>query len=233
MEKKKLLLVAVAVGVVMLIIIGIPLILISPGRGNSMQFQTGRTAAPVEIVPRPLAIIEIPEVVQAPEQPAIPVPVVPAGAPQVTTITVPTPRTVAVPSVPVVPAAKPTAKPPAPKPAAKPAEKPAPEASKPAVVQPTAKPTTPKPAATDKTYSNYWVQTGAFSTIARAEGVKSTLSSKGITSIIENREVDGKTVFRVRVGPYTSQNEANYWLSLIKSINGFEDSQVRQTQSLR
>jgi DedD protein len=69
--------------------------------------------------------------------------------------------------------------------------------------------------------------------MARAEVVKNTLSSKGITSIIENREVEGRSVFRVRVGPYTSQNEANYWLSLIKSINGFEDSQVRQSQSLR
>jgi len=91
-----------------------------------------------------------------------------------------------------------------------------------------------KPAATQtKIYNDYWVQTGAFSTIANAEGVKATLSSKGITSIIENREVEGKTVFRVRVGPYISQNEANYWLALIKSINGFEDSQVRQTQSRR
>ena len=233
MEKKKLLLVAVAVGVVMLIIIGIPLILISPGRGNSMQFQTGRTAAPVEIVPRPLAIIEIPEVVQAPEQPAIPVPVVPAGAPQVTTITVPTPRTVAVPSVPVVPAAKPTAKPPAPKPAAKPAEKPAPEASKPAVVQPTAKPTTPKPAATDKTYSNYWVQTGAFSTKVRAEGAKESLEAKGISSIIDNSDVDGKIWYRVRVGPYLSENEANFWLALVKSIDGFGGSQIRKTSVAR
>jgi len=91
-----------------------------------------------------------------------------------------------------------------------------------------------KPASTQtKVYNDYWIQTGAFSTIANAEGVKATLSSKGITSIIENREVEGKTVFRVRVGPYISQNEANYWLALIKSINGFEDSQVRQTQSRR
>jgi DedD protein len=124
-------------------------------------------------------------------------------------------------------------------------------ASKPAPVAAPAATTAPKPATTTapvvaaaqtqskpvstqtKVYNDYWVQTGAFSTIANAEGVKATLSSKGITSIIENREIEGKTVFRVRVGPYTSQNEANYWLSLIKSINGFEDSQVRQTQSRR
>ena len=89
-----------------------------------------------------------------------------------------------------------------------------------------------KSAAQTKAHNDFWVQTGAFSTLARAEGVKETLSSKGITSIIENRDVDGKTLFRVRIGPYTSQNEANYWLSLIKSISGFEDSQVRQTTRL-
>ena len=110
--------------------------------------------------------------------------------------------------------------------------------AKPATTQTQVKPastqTQAKPASTQtKVYNDYWVQTGAFSTIARAESVKKTLSDKGITSIIENSEVNGKTVFRVRVGPYTSQNEANYWLSLIKSISGFEDSQVRQTQSVR
>jgi DedD protein len=73
---------------------------------------------------------------------------------------------------------------------------------------------------------NYWVQTGAFSTKARAEGVNETLSTKGINSLIENRDIDGKTFFRVRVGPYTTKNEADYWLALIKSIHGFEESQV-------
>jgi DedD protein len=69
--------------------------------------------------------------------------------------------------------------------------------------------------------------------VANAEGVREALASKGIASIIDNRVIDGRPLFRVRVGPYTSMNEANYWLSLIRSIDGFEDSQVRQTQSLR
>jgi DedD protein len=105
-----------------------------------------------------------------------------------------------------------------------PAKPPAPAAAKPAAV---------KPAAQPRTYNDYWVQTGAFSAKVRAEGVKETLSSKGITSIIENREVDGKIWYRVRVGPYTSENEANYWLALVKSIDGFAGSQVRQTRSQR
>ncbi|MDR0624589.1 MAG: SPOR domain-containing protein [Treponema sp.] len=96
-----------------------------------------------------------------------------------------------------------------------------------------AKPAASRPPAQTKTYNDYWVQTGAFTAKVRAEGVKETLSSKGITSIIENREVDGKTWYRVRVGPYTSENEANYWLALVKSIDGFADSQIRQTRSQR
>jgi DedD protein len=109
---------------------------------------------------------------------------------------------------------------------AKPAAKPA--AAKPAVAA--------KPAAAtvqSKARSDYWVQTGAFSTQVRAEGVKETLAAKGITSIIENRAVDGKTWYRVRVGPYTSETEANYWLALVRSIDGFADSQVRQTVAAR
>ena len=112
---------------------------------------------------------------------------------------------------------------------------PAQTASRPAQTTPVQ--TTPvalsQPAAQTKVNNDFWVQTGAFSTIASAEGVKQTLASKGITSIIENGNIDGRTLFRVRVGPYTTRNEANYWLALIKSMDGFEDSQVRTTESLR
>ena len=138
-----------------------------------------------------------------------------------TVINVPRPSSAAVPDAApagrAVAAARPASKPAQTSPA--PAAKPAPQA----VSQ-------PRPAPQPKVYDDYWVQTGAFATVGKAEGVKDTLASKGITSIIENREVDGKILFRVRVGPYTSKNEADYWLSLIKSIGGFEDSQVRQTR---
>ncbi|MCL2129256.1 MAG: SPOR domain-containing protein [Treponema sp.] len=132
-----------------------------------------------------------------------------------TVISVPKPTTAAVPDAPP-PARKPD---PAPR-VTQTAPKPAATAAKPAASQ-------------TKIYDDYWVQTGAFSAIASAEGVKQNLASKGIISIIENRDVNGQTLFRVRVGPYTSQNEASYWLSLIKAIDGFEDSQIRQTQSRR
>ncbi|MDR3248128.1 MAG: SPOR domain-containing protein [Treponema sp.] len=77
--------------------------------------------------------------------------------------------------------------------------------------------------------NDYWIQTGAFSALVRAEDVKETLASKGLSSIIDDRDVEGQTWYRVRVGPYTSENEANYWLALVRAIDGFNESQVRST----
>jgi len=80
-----------------------------------------------------------------------------------------------------------------------------------------------------RTINDYWIQTGAFSAIVRAEDAKETLATNGLISIIENRIIDGKTWYRVRLGPYTSEREANHWLTIVKAIDGFGESQVRQT----
>ncbi|MDR2471524.1 MAG: SPOR domain-containing protein, partial [Treponema sp.] len=120
-----------------------------------------------------------------------------------------------------------------PKAAARPAE----PAPRPAPAAP-AKPAAPvKPAvsapASKKAYRDFWVQAGSFSTRERADGVKSTLDTKGIAAVITNQDINGSTYYRVRVGPYTSQNEADYWLAMIKSIDGFQNSQVWESQSYR
>jgi cell division protein FtsN len=75
------------------------------------------------------------------------------------------------------------------------------------------------------------VQVGSFATQVRAEDAKETLASKGITAIIINRDVNGQNFFRVRIGPYTTQSEADYWIVRIKNIDGFENSQIWQNQS--
>ncbi|MDR2049446.1 MAG: SPOR domain-containing protein, partial [Treponema sp.] len=84
-----------------------------------------------------------------------------------------------------------------------------------------------------KTYNDFWVQAGSFSTRERADGVKKTLDEKGIAAIITNQQINGQSFYRVRIGPYTSHNEADYWLAMIKSIDGFEGSQVWESQSKR
>jgi DedD protein len=130
-----------------------------------------------------------------------------------TVINIPKPSTAAVPDV--------SAKPAAVRPAARPAQ----------TVQPAPRETTAS--APKKTYHDFWVQAGSFSTRERADGVKDTLDTKGIAAIITNQEINGNTFYRVRIGPYTSQNEADYWLAMIKSIDGFQDSQIWESQSLR
>jgi len=94
---------------------------------------------------------------------------------------------------------------------------------------PAAQPAAAKTTAASKPVNDYWIQTGAFTVKVRADDAKELLASKGLTSIIENSDINGKTWYRVRLGPYTSETEANYWLALVKSIDGFTESQIRQT----
>ncbi|MDR1575039.1 MAG: SPOR domain-containing protein [Treponema sp.] len=258
MEKKKLLLVAVSVGVFLVVVISASILIFSPRARSETAFSSSRPIAsgrsgtlPAEpAFPQP-ATVDATDMVKNTDSirgiqtsPS-------ANASQETnfyingegangtytveksdadtsakvTINIPKPSAAAVPDIPEsrpasarpAPAVKPVASAASAAPA-KPAARPA-AAAKPAAARP----------AQGKTRNDYWVQTGAFSTLVRAEGVKETLAGKGITSIVENREVEGKTWYRVRVGPYTSETEANYWLALVRSIDGFADSQVRQT----
>ena len=80
-----------------------------------------------------------------------------------------------------------------------------------------------------RTINDYWIQTGAYSAMVRAEDARELLATKGLISIIENRDVNGQNLYRVRLGPYTSEREANHWLAIVQAIDGFDDSQVRQT----
>jgi len=230
-EQKKLLLVAVSVGVFLLVTITAAIAILTPKANMQETANTSQPYSAGRLQPATIGS-DI-------QQPAVTAQETNANQNQIDssavdvknndrlTINVPKPTTAAVPDsqetlptaaarnvVTVTPAAKPAA-------AVKPA------ASKPTVSKsPAAKPTA---AAKAKTTKDYWVQTGAFAAKVRAEDSKELLASKGITSIIENSEVNGKTWYRVRVGPYTSENEAKYWLSLVKTIDGFGESQIRQT----
>ena len=268
MEKKKLLLVAISVGMFLVITIAAAILFFAPNNvpvsARAPVSHPAVADTPVPPAPPSIAAIQQPPVVPPPE-PVPPVHVdavelvrragevpglqqAPEGIiPQGTdfrvnggaVINVPRPTAPAVPDTPpagrAVPAATARPAPPAQRPPAPPAAAPAPApAARPPSPPPVAaarppQAAQPRPQVPTRVQNDYWVQTGAFSTLARAEGVRDSLASRGIVSIIENRNVNGRNLFRVRVGPYTSHNEANFWLSLIRSIDGFEDSQVRQT----
>ncbi|MDR2617391.1 MAG: SPOR domain-containing protein [Treponema sp.] len=256
MEQKKLLLVAISVGVFFVIAIGAAILVFRPQAAPAVSTGTpipagvsganpayGLTAAdPVQPVqpevvnPSDYMRDGIQGLQPAPEGTGIRdnnfyVNSTPARNEGGVVITVESKPAAGVPDAPPAGKAVSAARPAAVPVSAKPAARPSPAPAKPAPAP--AKAPAAKPAAQAKTYDDYWVQTGSFTAKARAEGVKETLAAKGIASIIENRDVEGTTYFRVRVGPYTSQNEADYWLTLIKSINGFEDSQVWKSQSKR
>ena len=84
-----------------------------------------------------------------------------------------------------------------------------------------------------KNIKEYWIQTNSFSTIARAEEERKTITEKGFPAVIQTK-IDGeKTFYRVRVGSYSSKAEAEKFLFWIKDIKGFEGSQIYEVTAKR
>jgi len=65
------------------------------------------------------------------------------------------------------------------------------------------------PAATGADPFNYLVQAGAYNTMGDAEAQRAKLSMQGIDSKITEREQSGRTVYRVRVGPFDTKSAAD------------------------
>ena len=101
-----------------------------------------------------------------------------------------------------------------------------PKASEPAKTVPVQEPA--KPALKTVKGTEYWIQTGSFTSKTRAEQVRESLSSKGVVSRIVSKDVDGSNFFRVRVGPYQNKEEAEKFLGWIKGIENFENSYISQ-----
>ena len=55
----------------------------------------------------------------------------------------------------------------------------------------------------------YFIQLGAFDKAEAAEARRAELSLSGVEATISEREQSGKTIYRVRVGPYASMEESN------------------------
>jgi cell division protein FtsN len=55
----------------------------------------------------------------------------------------------------------------------------------------------------------YFVQAGAFSRTQEAEQQRAKLAMLGFGAKVIEREQGGRTVFRVRVGPFDKRDEAN------------------------
>ncbi|MDR2966220.1 MAG: SPOR domain-containing protein [Treponema sp.] len=229
-EQKKLLLVAVSVGVFLLVTITIAIFLITQKTvPQETAVSWSNTQTPAIIPPAAPPVID-PFIEPLTTESAVieeePFDIDTSDGDSLT-IRIPSPTTAAVPDNPqivnIAPAAPKQTTPATP-----------PAARQPATPRQTTSGTTAAASssnrpATPRTINDFWIQTGAFEARVRAEDAKDVLEKKGLVSIIENREINGKVWYRVRLGPYTSQKEAEYWLSLVKSIDGFGQSQVRQT----
>lgn len=82
-----------------------------------------------------------------------------------------------------------------------------------------------KPAAsttTEKPVTRYWVQVASYTNKKTAENSRAILSDSKINSdIYTYQDEKGKLYYRVRVGPYTTKSEAEYWMAKIAQISDF------------
>jgi DedD protein len=83
--------------------------------------------------------------------------------------------------------------------------------------------TAPAPASGD-----FWIQAGSFSVRDNADALKGSLAAKSLPAAISVKDVDGKSRFTVRVGPYSSRAEASKWLSAAQSVKGAEKAWITQ-----
>ncbi|MDO9481307.1 MAG: SPOR domain-containing protein [Hydrogenophaga sp.] len=87
----------------------------------------------------------------------------------------------------------------------------------------------PAPATADATAADpftYFVQAGAYRTAEDAEAQRAKLAMLGIDAQITEREQSGRTVFRVRVGPFNQKAMADVTREQL-DINGVEAALVR------
>ena len=98
--------------------------------------------------------------------------------------------------------------------------------------KPAAQTASPAPKAEPKK-TQFWVQVAAYSNKKGAEGARSVLDDNKIPSdIFTYRDNKDKLYYRVRLGPYTTKSEAEYWrtkIVKIKEIDNANDSYVTST----
>ena len=237
MEQQKLLWTILAVGILVLILLGAGMFFFLPSDSTGLA-QNGKTTEWSKSA-SPVPEQKGPDVKAAPAPKATPAP---AAKPEVK-------KTPVQPEVKKTPVQTPAAKP-APAPATKPAQttqqtqpKPAATPAPKATPAPATKPATStaqaskpattttqatqqaKPAATAApAKGSYWIQVGSYATMDAADKTKKDLTAKGYTSSIQSITANGKTYHRVKIGPYANRADVDSLLPKIKALPGMGDS---------
>ncbi|VVE86485.1 SPOR domain-containing protein [Pandoraea bronchicola] len=135
-----------------------------------------------------------------------------------------------VPGAPVEPVAPPTASAPT-----APATQPAHTKPSPADILngkstvPVAPPTTPPASATDNANTGYYLQVGAFKSQNDAEQLRAKLTLSGFEAKVTQRDANGLTLYRVRLGPYSKLDEMNHVRQRLQD-GGYDTAVIRFTK---
>lgn len=106
-------------------------------------------------------------------------------------------------------------------------------AAKPAAA-PAAKKAKAEPAPEVKKITQFWVQVAAYSNKKGAEGARSRLDENKIPAdIFTYKDSKDNMFYRVRVGPYTTKSEAEYWRTKIVKIDDFANAESYITSTTK
>ncbi|MDC7234327.1 MAG: SPOR domain-containing protein [Spirochaetales bacterium] len=75
----------------------------------------------------------------------------------------------------------------------------------------------------------FWIQVGSYSSLSKAESVGSFMKEKGLTTTVQTKDVNGKAVYRVRIGAFNTKEEADKFSVQVKGLEGYEESFVIQS----
>jgi cell division protein FtsN len=229
-ERKKLLWISIIASVFVLLVLATGFFLLAPKKGSAQAPATIGNSAPPKAqdpqdylsAPPPTPSLEQPKsqdgsvIVVYGDKPTLPSPSVPGAAGSAPQAEAPAsegasaadksaPREVPPSAAPAAPAQKaPSAKSAAPRQTAAKSLASKPSEAKPAMVR----------------ADQYWIQAGSFASRGRADELKQSLAEKGMAALITVKDASGKSLYRVRIGPYASEPEASGWLAKIKGLDG-------------
>ena len=81
--------------------------------------------------------------------------------------------------------------------------------------------------------TEYWIQAGSYESNQRAEQTRDFLEGKGLNCTINSKIINNTDYFRVRIGPYSKNEEANKFLDWIKEVKGFENSYISEVYVIK
>ncbi|VVD85096.1 SPOR domain-containing protein [Pandoraea eparura] len=94
---------------------------------------------------------------------------------------------------------------------------------------PVAPPTTPPASATDSANTGYYLQVGAFKSQNDAEQLRAKLTLSGFEAKVTQRDANGLTLYRVRLGPYGKLDEMNHVRQRLQD-GGYDTAVIRFTK---